>query len=151
VEIQPIVDKLSNRLPTWKGRFLNKVGRLRLLNTVLSSMPTYFLTAFTPKMWFIKRVDKIIRGFLWKGDENASGGHNLVRWANVKRPKKLGGLGVLDLDLFSCALRLRWLWFKWTDHERPWVGSKVPCSDENKQLFCASTSVSVGNGCKVEF
>jgi hypothetical protein len=25
----------------------------------------------------------------------------LVRWTKVKRPKKLGGLGVLDLELFS--------------------------------------------------
>jgi hypothetical protein len=49
VEIQPIIDKMSNRLPTWKGRFLNKGGRLRLLNSVLTSIPIYFLTAFAQK------------------------------------------------------------------------------------------------------
>jgi hypothetical protein len=26
VEIQPIIDKVAARLPTWKGRFLNKAG-----------------------------------------------------------------------------------------------------------------------------
>jgi hypothetical protein len=28
VDYQPLIDKLANRLPTWKGRFLNKSGRL---------------------------------------------------------------------------------------------------------------------------
>jgi hypothetical protein len=110
---------MSHRLLTWKGRFLNKAGRLKLLNIVLSSMPTYFLTAFVPKKWFIKRIDKIRRGFCGRG-KSANGGHCLVNWAVVQRPKKLGGLGVLDLNRFSRALHLRWLWFQWVDHERPW-------------------------------
>lgn len=35
VEIQPIIDKVANRLPAWRGRFLNKGGCLKLLNSVL--------------------------------------------------------------------------------------------------------------------
>jgi mannosylglycoprotein endo-beta-mannosidase len=62
VEIQPIIDKMANRLPAWKGRFLNRAGRLKLTNTVLSSMPTYFITAFAPKKWAIRKMDKIRRG-----------------------------------------------------------------------------------------
>jgi hypothetical protein len=33
-------------------------------------------------------MDKILRGFLWKGAENANGDHCLVRWTKVKGPKK---------------------------------------------------------------
>lgn len=69
VDIQPLIDKMANRLPTWRGRFLNKAGRLKLLNTVLSSIPTYFLTVFSLQKWAVKRLDKIRRGFLWKGAE----------------------------------------------------------------------------------
>jgi hypothetical protein len=43
VNVQPLIDKLAKRLPTWQGRFLNRAGRLKLLNSVLSSIPTYFL------------------------------------------------------------------------------------------------------------
>jgi len=46
VEVQPLVDKVSARLPAWKGKFLNRGGRLTVLNAVLSSIPTYFLTVF---------------------------------------------------------------------------------------------------------
>jgi hypothetical protein len=151
VEIQPIVDKMANRLPNWKCRFLNKVGRLKLLNSVLTAIPTYFLTVFEPKKWVIKKMDKIRRSFLWKGADNANGGHCLVRWTKVKRPKKLGGLGVLDLELFSRALRLRWLWYQWSDPNRPWVGTDVPCGEADKQLFRACTCVTVGNGNRAKF
>jgi hypothetical protein len=68
-----------------------------------------------------------------------------VRWTKVKRPKILGGLGVLDLEAFSRALRLGWLWYQWVEPDRPWVGSDVPCVEVDKQLFRASTQVPVGN------
>lgn len=29
VEVQPLIHKMSNRLPTWKGRFLNRASRLK--------------------------------------------------------------------------------------------------------------------------
>jgi hypothetical protein len=52
-------------------------------------MPTYFLTVFALKKWIIKRMDKLRLGFLWKGSEVASGGHYLVRWKNVQKPKSV--------------------------------------------------------------
>ena len=54
--------------------------------------------------------------------------------------KDLGGLGILDLQVFSRALRLRWLWFEWVEPDRPWVGTP-PCDEIDKQNFPASTCV----------
>jgi mannosylglycoprotein endo-beta-mannosidase len=119
LQVQPLIDKMANRLPLWKGRFLNRAARLKLLNSVLSSIPTYFLTIFTLKKWAFKKMDKIRRGFLWKGTPNVNGGQCLVRWTKVMRPKGVGGLGVLDFERFSRAIRLRWLWlsgWNWIDH-----------------------------------
>ena len=146
VNIQPVIDKVANRLPTWKGSFINRAGRLKLVNSVLSSMPVYFLTVFYLKKWALKKIDKIRRAFLWNGTSEANGSKCLVAWDNCKKPKANGGLGVLDLAKFSRALRLRWLWYSWVDPERPWVGSPVPCSENDKQLFRASTMVTVGDG-----
>lgn len=69
----------------------------------------------------------------------------LVRWANMQKSKRLGGLDVLDLERLGRAIQLRWLWYQWTEPDRPWVGTEVPCNDVDKQLFRASTQVVVGN------
>ena len=42
VDIQPFIDKVGKRLQTWKGRLLNRAGRLRMINSVLTTIPTYF-------------------------------------------------------------------------------------------------------------
>lgn len=130
---------------------LEKVGMLTLVRYVLTSMSIYFITVFALKKWALKKIDKIRRNFLWKGSEQASGGHCLVKWQKTTMPKNLGGLGILELGAFSRALRLRWLWFEWTKIDRSWVGSETPCDEVDKQLFRASTVVTLGNGNKARF
>jgi hypothetical protein len=151
IHVQPLIERISQRLLGWKGKMLNKAGRLTLVTTVLSSMPTYHLTVFPLAVWARKKIDKIRRSFPWKGEENANGGHCLVNWPTVCMPKDLGGLGVPDLERFGRALRLRWLWQEWGDDPKPWVGTDVPCKDTNHLLFNASTMVTIGNGNKACF
>uniref|UniRef100_A0A453M1L2 Uncharacterized protein n=1 Tax=Aegilops tauschii subsp. strangulata TaxID=200361 RepID=A0A453M1L2_AEGTS len=45
------------------------------------------------------------------GDHRASCN---VNCPTVCTPTTHGGLGILDLERFSRALRLRWLWIAWT-------------------------------------
>ena len=138
-------------MPKWKGRWLNKAGRLTLVTSVLSSMPTYHPTVFPLAAWARKKIDKIRRSFLWKGEDNANGGHCLVNWPTVTRPKDLGGLGVPDLDKFGRALRLRWLWQEWVEDSKPWLGFELPCNNVDRLLFNASIIITVGDGAKTRF
>ena len=55
-------------------------------------------------------------------------------------------MGVLDLDRFGRAPRLRWLWQEWGDDPKPWVGTDMPCNDMDCLLFNASTRVTIGDG-----
>jgi hypothetical protein len=119
VDEQVLIDRVAGKLPQWKGKLLNKTGRLTLINLVLSVIVLYHMTVFPLSKWAIKRIDKIRRNFLWYEYEEATGGHYLINWRRVQHPKKLGGLGILDLSKFNMALRLRWQWFKWTDPNKP--------------------------------
>jgi hypothetical protein len=105
---QVIIDKVATKLPKWKGRLLNKPGRLTLVNSVLTSVVLYHMMVFSLSKWAIRRIDNIRQGFLWQGSENAQGGNCMVNWQRAQRSKKLGGLGILDLAKFNLPLQLSW-------------------------------------------
>lgn len=151
IHVQPLIDRLAARLPRWKGGMLASAGRLTLAKAVLSAIPIFHITVFPIAKWAIKKMNKITRSFLWKGKEEANGGHCLVNWSKVCRPRNLGGLGVPDLERFSRALRLRWLWFEWTCPNKPWVGTPPPVNKCDRALFSASTVVHIGDGRKATF
>jgi hypothetical protein len=46
---------------------------------------------------------------------------------------------------------MTWLWNEWSDDARPWVGLGNPCNTQDKELFAASTEISIRNGKKALF
>jgi hypothetical protein len=153
IDLQPLIEKINNRLAGWKGKLLSKAGRETLVKSVLSAQPIYHLTVFPPQKWLLQTIDKMRRNFLWKGSnpEACTGGHCLINWPTTFLPKSKGGLGILDLDRFARGLRLRWLWLRWKSKDRAWTAMKLPCDKTDEDLFNASTSVTVGNGKIAEF
>ena len=137
VEVQPLIDKIGARLLGRKGRFLSTAGRETLVKTVLSSQPVYHLTAFSEQKWLIKRIDRLRWSFVWRGEtpDKVYGGHSIINWPTTCRPKIKGGLGILDLERFARALRLRWLWFQWKQRDRAWNSLDLPCDSRNRELF----------------
>lgn len=95
-----------------------------------------------------KKIDSIRRSFLSRGEalEKVSGGHSLINWPTTCLPKIKGGLGILDLERFTRALRLRWLWFRWKQKHRAWNNLDVPCDKTDRELFYASSIVTIGDG-----
>ena len=67
------------------------------------------------------------------------------------RPKSIGGAGILDLDRFCRALRMRWPWYSWSEPKRPWSSFPVQFDDSESKLFAASISIQLGDGNRVLF
>jgi hypothetical protein len=118
---------------------------------VLFAVVIYHMIAFPLSKWAIKKIYRIRRNFLWHESEETRNVNCLVNWKRVQRPKKLGGLGVLDLSKFNMTLHLRWQWFKWKDPNRPWRNMNIMHNEIEKSLFRACTSICLGNGKKVSF
>jgi hypothetical protein len=62
-----------------------------------------------------------------------------------------GGLGILHLEKFATALRLRWPWIEWKDNTKIWAGSGNPCTDDDMEIFYSTTTLTLGNGRKAPF
>lgn len=108
--LQPILDKLADKLLGWKAALLDKSGRLILIKVVLTRIPLYLLIAMDTPRWMIRAIDKLCRGFLWCGRCDAKGGHCPIAWECVARPIHLGGLGIHNLTIMSWTPRMQWLW-----------------------------------------
>ena len=104
-----ILEKMERKLFGWQRVYLSKGGRVTLIKSTLSSLPTYFMSLFPIPASMALRIDKIQRDFLWGGMGKGKKFH-LVNWSHVCQPLKMGGLGVRNLRIFNQALLGKWLW-----------------------------------------
>jgi hypothetical protein len=145
-QLQPLITKAANMLPTWKSKLMNKTGRLALVKSVLSAIPIHQLMVLQPPKKTLKAFERIERGFFWEGKAAANGGNCHVNWQTVCRPACYDGLDIRDLERTGLALRLQWLWYSKTDDERAWQGLDLKFSEDEHALFFASTHLIPGNG-----
>ena len=89
--------------------YLSKGGKVTLIKSSLSSLPTYFLSLLPLPGKVAKRMEKLQKDFLWNGIGGEPKIH-LVNWAKVCRPLQVGGLGIRHLGSFNSALLGKWLW-----------------------------------------
>ena len=70
-----IVDELNQRLASWKGKLLNKAGRLMLVKFVLYSLPIYYMQSFWVPRSICEEINKVTRSFLWSKANLEKGWH----------------------------------------------------------------------------
>ena len=98
---------------------LSKGGRLALIKSTLSNLPTYFLSLFPIPVFVAKRIEKIQRDFLWKGLGEEFKFH-LVKWDAICSPCMNGGLAIHNLRVFNEALLGKWLWRYGLERDTLW-------------------------------
>lgn len=145
---QPLIDKVTAAMPTWKAPLMNKAGRLTTVKAVISATSVHTMISLKIPDWAIHEVDKRKRGFLWEGKERAMGGQWMVAWPVACRPVELGGLGIQDMKIAAYALRLRWLWLQRTDADRPWRDLDLAFGSDPvvSMMFQNSVDVQLGDG-----
>jgi hypothetical protein len=64
-----IVVKMGRRLASWKMLYLSKGGRVTLIKSILSNLPTYFLSLFLIPVRVVNRIKKLQRDFQFGGGD----------------------------------------------------------------------------------
>jgi hypothetical protein len=114
-----VLEKVERRLAGWKCLYLSKGGRVTLIKSTLSSIPTYLLSLFLLPASVAHRLEKLQRDFLW-GSIGEEKRFHLIRWDKVCLPFQNGGLAIKNLRLFNQALLGKWIWRFGTERDFLW-------------------------------
>ena len=85
--------RIERRLVGWKRLYLFKGGRVTLIRSTLSNLPTYFLSLFPIPAVVANRIEKLQRNFLWGGIGDEPKFH-LVNWATICSSIASGGFSI---------------------------------------------------------
>jgi hypothetical protein len=77
-QLQPIIDKLADLLPSWRADLMTRAGRAVHVQFVITTTLIYQAMTLDLPAWFIKAVDMIRRGYFWRGSRDAKRGHCLI-------------------------------------------------------------------------
>jgi hypothetical protein len=66
-----ILEKVDRRLASWKRLYLSKGGRVTLIKSTLSNLPTYFFSLFPIPTSVAKCIKKLQCDFLWGGFDSS--------------------------------------------------------------------------------
>jgi hypothetical protein len=118
-DLSPLVSRLERKL-TSSSSFLPQGAHLQLINSTLASLPLHFLCTLSLPPGLTKQFDKIIRQCLWR-DFSGEPKQSLAAWDLVCKPKKCGGLGIVNFQKQNDALLIKFLDKFYNKVDLPWV------------------------------
>lgn len=68
-----LLQKIENKLASWKGKYLSFGGRLVLINLVVTALSLYYLSFFKLRVWVVRKMEKLRRSFPWSCTTSTSG------------------------------------------------------------------------------
>lgn len=107
-----VYEKFKQKLTAYKANRLSHAARLTLIKYVSASIPVYYMSNILFSKKFLAKLMAIIRNFWWTGvkDEATTKSLCLRAWAGICIEKKIGGLGVRNLQAMNQSLILSAAW-----------------------------------------
>jgi len=101
-----IKNKFHAKFTTVKANKLNHAGRLTYIQSVLSSIPVYYMSTILFSKTFIEDLTTIIKRFWWSGiqEESSTKPIHFRSWEDICQTKTNGGLGIRNLHLVNKSL-----------------------------------------------
>jgi hypothetical protein len=116
----PLVQKVERRLISTSA-FLSQARKLEMVNFVLSSTVVYHCCTLKLHKGVIKQIDNYRKHCLWRGSDINAKQPPKAAWSSVCVPKKVGVLGVINLNTHNTALLMKFLHKLYSKADIPWV------------------------------
>lgn len=87
-----VKDKVWERMHSWKGKLLSRVGKEVMIKVVIQSIPSYVMSVFLLPTKLCDEIEMLMNKFWWLSNvENK--GIRWMCWDRLCAPKKFGGMG----------------------------------------------------------
>ena len=134
---QSVIDKIQGKLDKWRRYNLSRGGKATLRKSVLSSLPTYYMSSFFMPEKVLSIIERSMKNFFWEGNKGGKINH-LVKWELVNKAQEDGGLGFGGLRVRNLALLAKWGWRLTKEKNSLW--GQVIMSIHGRSLFNWHTS-----------
>jgi hypothetical protein len=104
-----IYNKFLAKLTTIKANKINHAGHLTYIQSVLSSIPIYYMSNIIFSNAFIEKITSIMRRFWWAGVQQDDPSNPIAyrSWDDICQSEDNGGLGIRDLRTVNKSLVIR--------------------------------------------
>ena len=108
LNIMEKIEKLTNKIKLWKSRNLTFEGKSLIIKTFGLSQLIYNLQAYRLKEECIKKIERLIFGFLWVSSRSENDkGIDRIKRSILKNDITEGGLNITDVECLNKSLKLR--------------------------------------------
>jgi hypothetical protein len=107
---QGILDKVQNKIEGWRAKTLSQAGKLVLIKSVATVIPSYAMSSFLLPLSVCNSLDRSFKNFWWGLPPSKTKNLSLKSWDSICLPRAVGGLGLRKMKNVNLVLIAKLGW-----------------------------------------